>query len=310
MRRLEEFVRYHNGCDGECNGILLKAWADLKGLSCADRFDLAFFYSTVYNIPSAIFMLRELDRIAEDPEGWCARNRPLLIFQSDRRYMRCNNALERTLKHFSDKLAGGEEFVQATVKGGRIDTEMAIRLCQEWPNFGRFGAYLFTETLTYLMHLESANAPRFDFRNGATATSGVMNVFGFDAEADEFDRRKRIPGNMSLEQLDALLATIAGAVEESGGDADYACLETSLCAYRKFFKGSRYNGYYLDRQLEELVAYPQINPGSSEYVNELYDLRSELFPHEYLGELHDWLGVRKDMKSYYRLHGRVNWPTR
>lgn len=306
MSRVEEFVRYHNGCDGECNGMLLAAWADLKGLARDHRFDLAFFYATVYNIPSAIHMLRSLNDILGDPDGWCAANRERLIFQSDRRYMRCNSALERTLRHFSRTLAGGEAYIQATVRDGRIDTERAIELCQKWPNFGRFGAYLFTETLTYLLHLESANAPRFDFRNGATATSGLMNLFGFDREADEFDRRKRIPASMSLEQLDALLAEIASEVDKSGGNADYSCLETSLCAYRKFFKGSRYNGYYLDRQLEELVTYPQINPESSEYVNELYELRSELFPWKMLGECCGWSGVRKGMKRYYQRHGRVN----
>ena len=306
MSRIEEFVRYHNGCDGECNGILLAAWADSKSLSEAERFDLAFFYATVYNIPSAIFMLTELCNIIEDPDSWCERNRSRLIFQSDRRYMRCNNALEQTLGQFSRNIAGGEAYVQATVKDGRIDTKRAIELCQEWPNFGRFGAYLFAETLTYLLHLESANAPRFDFRNGATATSGLMNLFGFDSEADEFDRRKRIPESMSLEQLDALLATIAEAVEESGGNADYSCLETSLCAYRKFHKGTRYNGYYLDRQLEELVTYPSINPDSCRYINELYELRSELFPWQMLGECGGWDGVRKEMKKYYTRHGRVN----
>lgn len=306
MSRIEEFVRYHNGCDGECNGILLAAWADMKGLTEPERFNLAFFYATVYNIPSAIHMLNGVSEIKSDPDGWCSKNRERLIFQSDRRYMRCNNALERTLGHFSRNLAGGESYIQATVKDGRIDTKRAIELCQEWPNFGRFGAYLFTETLTYVLHLESANSPRFDFRNGATATSGLMNLFGFDREAEEFDRRKRIPESMSLVQLDGLLATIAGVIEESGGNADYSCVETSLCAYRKFFKGSRYNGFYLDRQLEELVSYPQINPYSSGYVNELYELRSKLFPWQMLGECCGWSGIRKDMKRYYQRHGRVN----
>lgn len=306
--RLAEFTAYHIGGDGECNGILLKAWADMKELRRSERFDLAFFYATVYNIPSAIFMLGESGAIIRDPDGWCAENKGKLIFQSDRRYMRCNGTLERTLEHFSRNLAGGEAFVAKTVHGKEIDTAAAISLCQEWPNYGRFGAYLFTETLTYLLSLESANRPAFDFANGATATSGVMNVFGLDTEADEFDRRKRIPENVSLEQLDALLAMISESVEEAGGDSDIACLETSLCAYRKFYKGSRYNGYYLDRQLDELMAYPSINPGSAEAVNELYDLRAELFDHRYLGEFGGWDGVRKEMKGYYKRHGEVNWP--
>lgn len=306
MSRMEEFVRYHNGCDGECNGILLAAWADLKGISDADRFDLAFFYATVYNIPSAIFMLNERDGILSDSDGWCKDNKRRLIFQSDRRYMRCNGSLEKTLRHFAENLAGGSGYTEATVTGGRISTDRAVRMCQEWPSFGRFGAYLFTETLTYLMHLESTEAPTFDFGNGSTATSGLMNLFGFDSEADWFDRHKRIPDGMTIGQLDGLLAATAEEVRASGGNPDYSCIETSLCAYRKFFKGSRYNGYYLDRQLSELVSYPTINAESIGYVNELYDLRSDLFPHWMLGEFRGWDGIRKHMKTFYKRNGRVN----
>lgn len=301
--RLAEFVAYHIDGDGECNGILLKAWADMKGLGKAKRFNLAFFYATVYNIPSAIFMLRDDNDIIENPDAWCAENKRRLIFQSDRRYMRCNSGLERTLGYFSRHLAGGEAFLAKTTHGGRIDTAGAVSECERWPNYGRFGAYLFTETLTYLLGLESENRPAFDFANGATATSGVMNVFGLDAEADEFDRRKKIPANVSLEQLDAFLAAIADAVDEAGGDSDIACLETSLCAYRKFFKGSRYNGYYLDRQLDELVRYPLVNDGSIEAVNELFELRGGLFDHRYLGEFGGWSGVRKECKRLYRDRG-------
>lgn len=306
MSRIEEFVQYHNGCDGECNGILLTAWADSKQLSDAERFNLAFFYAVVYNIPSAIFMLKEKDEILADSMTWCLKNKGKLIFQSDRRYMRCNNALEDTLEQFSCRFADGSEFLHATTNDNEIDTSKAIRLCQNWVNFGRFGAYLFVETLTYVMHLKSMNAPRFDFKHGATATSGVMNVFGFDCEADTFDKTRKIPGNLTLDTLDELLQAIAKAVEESGGDADYSCLETSLCAYRKFFKGTRYNGYYLDRQLAELVSYPEINPDSAEYINELYELRTQVFPQNMLGECCGWSGVRKDMKKYYLKHGCVN----
>ena len=298
--RLDEFVQYHMHGDGECNGVLLKAWADTKELETSERFDLAFFYATVYNIPSAVYMLKERGGIMSDSNAWCVANKSMLIFQSDRRYMRCNNALECTLDYFSHFLAGGKSFLCKTTRGREIDTSGAIKMCQDWPNYGRFGAYLFTETLTYLLGLESANRPAFDFANGATATSGVMNVFGLDAEADEFDRRKRMPDGVSIEQLDALLAMIADAVDKAGGDNDIACLETSLCAYRKFYKGSRYNGYYLDRQLEELMAYPSINPSCADAVNELHELRAELFDHRYLGEFGGWNGVRKDCKRLYR----------
>ena len=303
MRRVDEFVRYHVEGDGECNGVLLKAWADRHELSRGERFDLAFFYATVYNIPSAAFMLGERDAIVGDPAAWCEENAGRLIYQSDRRYMRCNGALLSTLRCFSSSLAGGDGYMAKTVHGNEIDTSEAVEACLAWPNFGRFGAYLFVETLTHLLGAEPKNPPRFDFANGATATSGLMNVYGLDAEAAEFDKSKKLPRTTPAERLDALMDELVSKIAEAGGVTDISQVETSLCAYRKFFKGSRYNGYYLDRQLEELVAFPAINPSGASVVNELYELREELFQAKYLGELGGWFGVRRECKKLYRERG-------
>lgn len=302
-RRVDEFVSYHINGDGECNGVLLKAWADAHELGAEDRFDLAFFYSAVYNIPSAVFMLFERDAIIEDPNAWCEANSGSVIYQSDRRYMRRNGALASTLRYFSRSLAGGNAYTAKTVHDGKIRTAKAVEECLRWPNFGRFGAYLFVETLTHLLGVRSENAPRFDFANGATATSGLMNVYGLDAEAVEFDRTRKLPSTASAQMLDALLCDLTDEIEGAGGNPDLSQVETSLCAYRKFFKGSRYNGYYLDRQLEELVTFPTINPRGAEIAEELYDLRARLFQPKYLGEAGGWLGIRRECKKLYRDHG-------
>lgn len=308
MSRVGEFVRYHNGFDGECNGVLLSAWADRRGLSSEDRFDLAYMYSVVYNVPSAIYLFDNRAGILEDVDGWVSANKDRLLFQSDRRWMRIGDRLNRCLEQFRSNLTGGGEFLQLTVQDGIIDASEAIRIALGWYYFSRFGAYLFAETLAHTLGVEQANNPKFDWENGDTATSGALNLMGMPSEADEFDAGKGIPKNVSLAQLDAFLATIADAVESAGGDSSVSCLETSLCAYRKFVKGSRYNGYYIDRQLGELVSYPEINPNASTYINELYELRAEIFPSGYLGEMHNWLGVRRKMKKYFQRYGRINWP--
>ena len=274
-----------------------------RQVETADRFNLSFFYATVYNIPSAIFMLMNTDEIMDEPIQWCAKNKVKLIFQSDRRYMRCNASLEKTLKAFSAHIANGRAYVEQNTSNGKIDTSKAISEAQKWPNYGRFGSYLFVETLTYVLGLESANRPTFDLANGATATSGIMNVFGNDDDADLFDRTKKL--KVPERELHLRLSEICRRIEESGGNPDISCVETSLCAYRKFFKGSRYNGYYLDRQLEELYAYPRINPDSAGYVNELFELRERLFDKKYLGEFGGWEGVRSSMKKHYLRTGEV-----
>lgn len=41
--RMTEFVKYHIEGDGECNNVVLKAYADKHGLDTQQRFDLAYF---------------------------------------------------------------------------------------------------------------------------------------------------------------------------------------------------------------------------------------------------------------------------
>jgi len=132
-----------------------------------------------------------------------------------------------------------------------------------------------------------------------------MNVFGFDTDADEYDKTGKMRHELRA-GLDAMLDELCQAISESGGNPSQTCIETSLCAYRKFHKGSRYNGYYLDRQLDELMRYPMMNEASIDYVNELYELRSRLFPHWMLGECRNWDGIRKQMKKFYIRNGRMN----
>ena len=43
-KRLNEFVNYHNTGDGECNGVILKNWADRHNLDKHSRIDLCYYY--------------------------------------------------------------------------------------------------------------------------------------------------------------------------------------------------------------------------------------------------------------------------
>lgn len=44
-KRCREFIWYHMNGDGDCNGQVLRAYADMNGLREQERYDLAFFYS-------------------------------------------------------------------------------------------------------------------------------------------------------------------------------------------------------------------------------------------------------------------------
>ena len=301
--RMREFVEYHKNGDGECNGILLKAYADKHRLTQQERYDLAFFYSTVYCIPSAILMLNSKGDILNGPAAWGERNRERIIFQSDRRYVRCCGNFEKILQDYAANRTDAEAFIRKTVTGNTISVKRALDETAKWYFFGGFASYLFIETLCLLLGLKAQNVS-ISWQDGDTATSGLLNLFGLDKSADYFDRKDKLPPNLSTGRLDTMLRKTIFEIQKAGGETNVTEIETSLCAYRKFYKGTRYNGYYLDRQLEELVWY-EGKPGCRAIIAELYRLRRENFNHQYLGELHNWKGVRKECKTLYKRTGQM-----
>lgn len=302
-KRVSEFLEYHRNGDGECNGVLLKAYADYKGLGKNDRFFLALTYAITYSIPSACKMLFDKEDIYTDPVLYSVNNKDKLIFQSDRRYMRCNRLFEKTLSWLVGAGDLMKEFEDKCCNNRCVEMESALNAVQKWVSFGRFASFLFIETVSYLLDYQCINAP-FDWKNGDTATSGMMNLFGYDNEADFFDKYDKLPPNINEKQLDGFLSKLLDSIKASGGDDNIACVETSLCAYRKFHKGTRYNGYYLDRQLEEIYWHKERGIHSS-LCDELLKLRSKLFDRKYLGEVNGWKGVRKNMKRLYIETGEI-----
>lgn len=289
--RLAEFVRYHNNGDGECNNVILKKWAEEHSLSLQERYELSYLFSVTYCVCSAI-VLFGLRRFLPEKAN---EIKPKIIFQSDRKYMRMRNSFEETLVVFYGGNSDVNVFLNSTVRDGKIALDLAIPKVREWPMFGRFSAFLFLETFVSLTDTPIQNTT-ISWAEGDTATSGLLNIFGFDEQANAFDKTGKLPKGFTQEKMDSMLKIVLDAISRAGGDANVTKVETSLCAYRKFYKGSRYNGYYLDRMLEELY---KMEPDFPEIVKEIFRIRSESVPRKYLGELWGWRGIRKYMKKSY-----------
>lgn len=289
--RMSEFVAYHINGDGECNNVVLKEWADRKGLDKTHRFELAFFFAITYSVESAVILFENQKGIACCINSWVNENKSKLVFQSDRKYIRMSDRFERCLRFFFSGGASSDD-AEGWERDGALALGVAIKKVEQWPMFGRFSAYLFLETYAYLCGLKAKNA-YIDWPKGDTATSGLMNVYGLDKAADRFDKTGKIdPGLLAI--MDKMQDELLRAIENAGGDTNITNVETSLCAYRKFYKGTRYDGYYLDRMLEEMRRMMSDWP---ETTKELFAIRASVFDHEKLGEFCGWDGVRSERKK-------------
>jgi hypothetical protein len=288
-RRLNEFVYYHNTGDGECNGIVLTKWADNHKLNKKDRIDLCYFFAITYCVESAIVLYQNRNEIKSDMNSWVEGNKEHIIFQSDRKYIRMQDSFQRCLQTWISKW----DVLQEISNEIEIDFKKWIPKIETYPLFGRFSAYLYLETIAWLLGMKVINT-EMDWENGATATSGLLHIYGDDAAAENYDKSRKLKKPYSQQKLQEICEPVLEAIRKAGGDDNITKVETSLCAYRKFFKGTRYNGYYLDRMLEEILSMRKDYPEISE---ELMKIRATTFPNELLGESNNWKGVRSSEKK-------------
>lgn len=207
----DEYISYHRQGDAGVEERMIASLCVHYALSPWDCFRLIYFYTMTYHIPSAFAMLLEGERDIK-----------LLTFRTDRRYVRCNGAFPRLLAELKqDKM----ERLQKV-----HNTQEAYNEVKEWYFFGRYAAFLFLEVWCNVFKTDWEDNVRFGWEPDENYTKGAILV------ARSADK--------------GVLDNFLNNARRDTGDNAFA-IETSLCAVAKFAKGTRWNGYYTERMLEE-----------------------------------------------------------
>lgn len=207
----EEYIAYHRQGDAGVEERMIASLCRYYGLNEWDSFRLIYYYTMTYHIPSALAMLLEGERDMKK-----------LHFRTDRRYVRCNGAFKRLLDElFYEKLA--------QVEICKTTTE-AYNVVRSWFFFGRYAAYLFLEVYINVFKPDWVDDLMPDWEPDENYTKGAISVARSNdkAELDKFLNRAR-----------------------KDAEDNVFAIETSLCAVAKFIKGTRWNGYYTERMLNE-----------------------------------------------------------
>lgn len=206
-----EYIEYHLQGDAGVEERMIASLAKHYALSEWDSFRLIYFYTMTYHIPSALAML----------EG--ERNIKHLKFRTDRRWV--GIVPERFERLLCELSAEEQERLQKV-----NSTQEAYNEVNKWYYFSRYAAYLFLEVYYNVFHPEWEDNLIPDWEQDENYTKGAVLIVGrYDiAELNKF------LDNAKKDTKDNVFA-----------------LETSLCAVEKFRKGTRYNGYYTERMLNE-----------------------------------------------------------
>lgn len=307
MKRFEEYAWYHKFGDSAANPRVLAAVSDIEHYSTQDRADLCYFYSLTYCIASALRIMQERDRIIECPERAAEALRPHLLFQTDRRYVACNNLFEKALAHWGDELSFDVPALSRSLVGdsGELSFSKAIPTIERFPSFGRYAAYLYAETIETLMELPlTADFSHVEYDSGRVFSAGLLHLFWQDSAAERFEKKGLSSFEGGAEMMNRYLARLMEYLKKTLGPVSIYQVETSLCAYRKFFKGTRYNGYYADRQLDEVSK--MTSRVDSGIISTIFEARARALPAVYLGEAGGWGGFRKELRTHYQENQRIN----
>ena len=207
----EEYIAYHLQGDAGVEERMISSLSHHLSLNGWDAFRLIYFYTMTYHIPSALAMLLEGERDIKR-----------LQFRTDRRYVRCNGAFPRLLRELTREKYDRIRSVRTTSE--------AYKEVRSWYFFGRYAAYLFLEVWCNVFRPDWRDDLYPDWEPGENYTKGAVSIARSDAKAelDKFLDRAR------TDTRDNVFA-----------------LETSLCAVAKFAKGTRWNGYYTERMLQD-----------------------------------------------------------
>lgn len=280
--------------DGATDYCLLLPFAEDYNLDTEERLWLAFLYGMSYSCTTAIRIYSEFPRLKEvSPKKlkkFWFEHKEELWFQPDKRYLKNNDQVIPAIKsiHKLAKFFGSLEDYMLPLLDQGFDAAYKDIL-KRWDFFGPMGAYLFFDALHGLCPELYSDPTNLDWKNcGKTVPEGMAHLLGLDDQAlretpFDFDRF-----NKNVDMLSQRF------------DQPKIVVESTLCAFRKLFKGSRYVGYYADRQLEECLATADL----LEPVD-IWDYRARAIPEHLRGEAHDWSGIRKRKCKDFLKYGEI-----
>lgn len=213
--RYNRYIDYHNSGDCRTEAVILKNIGTQWDLSQWQRFQLSYLYSATYCIDSAIKI-------------YLNRNAPkkTIRFRTDRRFVRNGDNYERLLQGLDRNKY--ENLIRIKT------TKQAYELVGSWFFFGRYSAFLFLETYFLTNNPSWEDNLIFGWEKGENYNNGAELLFA-QSGADEQQK------NILLE-----------SIKNDTGDICFA-IETSLCAWAKFYKGTRWPGYYTERAVKEAM---------------------------------------------------------
>jgi hypothetical protein len=297
VSRLEEYLAYHavSAQTGDIDPAhaMLRYVCDRFELNVEQRYWLAFLYAMTYSGASVFYAYNEFPDFENVNTGrlerwWTARGRQEIICQTDRRWVRSMNLFVPAVTSYT-KWVGDRTQHQHFSRLATADTPEAryntiYKAAKGLHSFGQFALFLYLEALHTITPLDLCPT-NLDLRQAHSCRSGLLYAYGLDQWILPEDAP---PPSEAWPVVDEKWADVRSALRRDAHFLEHDVpnvwnIETTLCAYKKYHRGKRYLGYYVDRQALEIAKMAE-HVKSGVCWDVLWDFRQETYTSEQLVE--------------------------
>ena len=303
--RLEQYFRYHKESarigDIDPSYAMLKYVANRFELSIEQRYWIAFLYALTYNGASTFYIGQEFPDyenvdIHRMQRWWDTRGRDEMMVQTDRRWVRSSDMFVDAVASYQWWVGDRpqhEHFME--IATGDTAEERYDRLyadANQLYSFGQFALFLYLEALHTITPLDLMPTD-LNLDKAWSCRNGLYYAYDLDHWIEDTESRI-IPE--AWDETAARWKELRAALALLETPPTIWQTETILCAFRKWFRGKRWIGYYLDRQCSEIIKMEEHVWSGGVCFDVLYQYREETYDHEFLAEKHG--GPSKEWKNW------------
>lgn len=274
---MAEIISYHDyhhqslaAHDVDPSVICLKYLADRFELNMSQRYWIAFLYGTNYSATTTFLMYNEFPdfETVDVPrlEKWWKDKKQNLLFQSDRLRVKTGDAFVPAFVSYKNLVKNDQ---QGYFKKARTSSEV-YDLILNIKHFGRFSCFNYLDVLNQIT--DTKLAPKYlNMVEAESCRKGLCYAI---------DKINWVDEKLTQARAQTLHRQFVKYLDEYKGNVYQ--IETTLCAYKKYRKGQRYIGYYIERMRNEIEKMQPKHHGVA--WETLWQFRRETFDKKYLNE--------------------------
>lgn len=317
--RLQKFIEYQHEVPSihyRVMGEYTNNWVP----NLDDAVMMCWYMSVTYNEVTCMLLQELFDwrsltprTVREYCQKFWEETKSVLDFGSSRRYAKNMDWFPTLMESFI-RVTHRRPYLwlKSLLKGSPEENYSAVfSTVSSLPYTGRFATDLFMESLLYLNLFPGklVEPSQLDWKKCSNLTSGLLNIFYYDEEANEYDKTKKLP--VSEEFLTKKLETVQKKIKKTYPEqgTDINLFVGKICSFRNLFKAARYGGFHHDRELGVLKEYEQILPEFQYIWGRVFALREHMFDKRFLGEFHNWNGIRPERKKLWLKEGLTGVET-